>query len=184
MTNEELKVFAKKHPIPVVGVAIVIAVALAVYFRSGDLPAAETELAKKSADAEKYALNITYAAQLKEQLDAITAANKKIESRLTRASQQGINTQYFYKIARETGVTIVSFGQGGSGAPKAAKAAYVPIGFVVAVTGSLPQLLDFLRQLEQGQHYCRITAGTVTASSVNRNLPLTLSLNLELLGQP
>jgi hypothetical protein len=147
------------------------------------MPAAEAELAEKSALAEKYALNIKYTAQLKEQLEALEAANKKIESRLTRAGQQGINTQYFYKIERETGVKIVSFGQLGNPA-KSTKASYVAIGFTVAVQGSLPQILDFLRQLEGGAHYCRVLTANCTVNPSARSGPLTLSLTLELLGLP
>lgn len=185
MTNEEFKALVKKNPIPTICAVVVLAVGLGLYFRSGDLPAAEEDLTKKTSDAEKYAANIKNAAQLKDQLDAMIAANKKIEGRLARAAQQaiGINTQYFYRLARESGVTIVAFGQSGT-ATKAAKAAYVPIAFNVAVTGTLPQLLDFLRQLENGAHFCRVLTGSCVVNPNLRNSPLTLSLNLELLGQP
>lgn len=184
MTNEELKIFVKKHPIPVVCAVLILAVGVGLYFRMGDIPAAEEELTRKSAEAEKYALNIKYSAQLKEQFEALSAGNKKIESRLTRASQQGVNTQYFYKIERETGVKIVSFGQGATSPTNAPKPAYVAVGFNVAVQGTLPQILDFLRHLENGTHYCRVLTANCTVNPGARNSPLTLSLTLELLGLP
>lgn len=183
MTNDQLKALIRKNPITVVCGVITLAVAVGLYLRSGDLAAAEDDFAQKSAASEKHTLNITYSAQLKEQHDALVAANKAIDARLTRASQQGINTQYFYKLERETGVRLVSFGQSSVGA-KGAKTAFVPIGFNVAVQGTLPQTLDFLRQLEGGTHFCRVLAANYSLNAAARNGPLTLSLTLELLGLP
>ena len=81
MTNEELIALIKKNPIPFACGLVVVAVGLGVYFRSGDLPAAEAELTEKSALAEKYALNIKNSTQLKEQTDALLAANRKVDGR-------------------------------------------------------------------------------------------------------
>lgn len=183
MTNEELKIFVKKNPAPVVCGVIALAVGVALYFRSGALATAEQELAQKSAQAEKYALNIKNAAQLKDQLEMLVAANKKIESRLTRASQQGTNTQYFYKLAREADVKITSFNQSTPNT-KNTKTAFTGIGFSVSVQGELSQILNFLRQLESGTHYCRVLGASGSISPKARNSPLILTLNLELLGQP
>lgn len=184
MTNDELKALIKKNPVPFACGVIAVAVAVGLYIRSGDIPAAEADLAQKSATAEKYALNITYSAQLKDQHESLVAANKQIEGRLTRASQQGINTQYFYKLERETGVKLVTFGQSAGAPAKTAKASFVPIGFNVAVQGTLPQVLDFLRKLESGTHYCRVLTANCSANAASRSAPLTLSLTLELLGLP
>lgn len=185
MTNDEVYAFIKKNPIPVACAVITLALGALYYFRSGDYPAAEATLAEKSAEAEKYALNIKYSAQLKDQLEALVAANKNVEARLTRASQQGINTQYFYKLERETGVKLVSFGQSPSAAPaKGSKAAFIPVPFNVGVQGTLPQLLDFLRQLEGGTHFVRVLAANCNVANTARSGPLTLSLTLEMLGLP
>lgn len=184
MTNEEFYAFVKKHPITVACGVITILAVVGLYFRSGDFPEAEAELAQKSAEAERYALNIKYSAQLKEQLEAVVAANKSIEGRLTRASQQGINTQYFYKLQRETGVKLVSFAQAPTAQAKAGKSAFIPVGFNVSVQGTFPQILDFLRQLESGTHYVRVMTANCASNVTARNSPLTLTLTLEMLGLP
>ena len=185
MTNEELYAFVKKNPIPVACAVLTVAIGVAFYLRSGDMPAAEAELAQKSAEAERYALNIKYSAQLKEQLEALATANKNVEGRLVRASQQGVNTQYFYKLERETGVKLVSFGRSPAAPPvKGSKAAFTPVAFNVGVQGTLPQILDFLRQLESGTHYVRVLTANCNVNSTARNSPLTLSLTLEMLGLP
>lgn len=113
------------------------------------------------------------------------AANKEIDSRLVRGSQIAINTQFFYKLSSETGVKLNDFRQAPPGpAAKGGKAVFTPISFTVSTSGSLAQLIDFLNRLESGVHYCRILTATVAAPSGNRSGPLTMTLNLELLGQP
>lgn len=184
MTNQELNAWVKKNPIPVACIVVALLVGGVLYFRSGSIPAAEAALEQKSAQAEKYAANITYSAQLKEQHDALVTAGKKIEERLTRASEQGVNTQFFYRLERESGARIISFGQASSAPAKNAKSAFVPVGFNVSVQGTLPQVLDFLRQLEGGAHYGRVLSANLVVAATARSGPLTLSLTLELLGLP
>lgn len=185
MTNEEVYALIRKNPIPFACGLVVVGAGLGFYFRSGDIPAAEALLAEKSAEAERYALNIKYTAQLKDQLDALIAANKNVDVRLVRASQHGINTQYFYKLERETGVKLVAFSQAPTAPPqKGSKAAYVPVSFSVSVQGTLPQILDFVRQLEGGTHYVRVLTATFTANPSARQGPLTLALSVQMLGLP
>jgi hypothetical protein len=186
MTKEELVAQIKKNPISFgCGAASVLLIA-ALYFRSGEIPAAEAELAQKTAEAERYALNIKNADKLKDQLDALIAANKTIESRMVHVRDQGLNTQYFYKLMSDAGVNRVDFRQGTTTAslPKGSKAAFIPVAFGVSVQGNLNQILDFLRMLENGTHYCRVLTAMCGVSGTNRSAPLTLALNLELLGLP
>lgn len=184
MTTEDLKQLVKKNPTPAICLGVMLAVGVAIYFRSDEIPTAEEDLAKKSTDAEKYTLNIKNSVHLKEQHEALIAANKKLEAGVARAGQQGINTQYFYKIERETGVKIVSFSQATRTLAKPAKGAFAPIAFNLGVQGSFSQILDFLRQLENGASFCRIVTANCNSPQGGRGASLTLSLNLELLGQP
>jgi hypothetical protein len=186
MTKDEVVILIKRNPISFgCGVLSIVLIA-GLYFRSGEIPAAEADLQQKSAEAERYALNIKNAAQLKEHVDEITAHNKTIESRMVRISDLPINQQYFRVLARDASVDIVDFGQTTMTAnvPKGGKTAYAPVGFKVSVRGSLPQVLNFLRSLENGTHYCRVLAATCGTNASNRATSLTLSVNLELLGLP
>jgi hypothetical protein len=186
MTKEELVTLIKRNPISFSCGVLSIALIAGLYFRSGEIPKAEAELQQKSAEAERYALNIKNAAQLKEQLDEITAHNKTIESRMVRITDLPINQQYFRVLARDASVDIVDFSQSTmtGNVAKGGKVAYVPVGFKVAVRGSLPQVLNFLRTLENGTHYCRVLGATCGTNASNRATSLTLSINLELLGLP
>jgi hypothetical protein len=182
MTNEELVAFVKRNPISVGCGVLSVLLAVAIYFRSGSLPAAEATLAEKSAEADRYAANISHSKELKEQFDALVAANKEIDSRLVRASQLGINSQYFYQLERETGVKLLDSRPGI--VPKGAKTTFVPVPFNVAAQGSLTQLFQFLYYLESGARYSRVLNATFATSGNNRSDPLTLSLSIELLGLP
>jgi hypothetical protein len=185
MTNDELKALVKKNPISVGCGALSVLFAVGLYFRSDAIPEAEAELQQKSGEAERYALNVKNADRLKEQFDAITAFNKTIESRMVRVSGQGANTQFFYKLFADTGVKQVDFRQSTSTANlQKGKGAYLPVVFNVSVMGTLPQVLDFLRQLESGTHYSRVMIASCSVGSAARNGPVTLQLNVELLGIP
>jgi hypothetical protein len=183
MTNQELGAAIKKNPISVGCGVLCVAIAVAIYFRSDEIPAREADLAQKSAEGERHALNIKNAHDLKEQYDALVTANKEIESRLIHATQLAANTGYFYKLESATGVKLIDPRQTSTTPPKG-KAQFTAIGFSVSAQGDLTQILNFLHQLESGEHYCRVLNASLALSGVKRDAPLTLSLSLELLGLP
>jgi hypothetical protein len=185
MTREELWATAKKNGISAICAGVSLLLGVGIYFRSDAVPEAEAELAQKSAEAERLALNVKYAEKLKEQLEAIEAANKEIDTRIIRASQMGINTQYFYKLESETGVKLVDFRPMASVPPvKGSKATFAPVGFNLSVQGTWPQVLDFVRSLEGGARYTRVLTTSVSGAASNRKGPVTLALYVELLGLP
>jgi hypothetical protein len=184
MTNAEALVLIRKNPISFGCMAVSFALAVAVYLRSEVIPEVEAQLIQKSAEAERIALNIQYSAQLKEQAEALTAANKEIDARMVRASQVGNNTQYFFKLESDTGVKITDFRQTTAAVVKPVKGSYAPVGFSVTIQGTLPQILDFVRQLENGTHYSRVLTAGFSVNPALRNSPLSLGLTLELLGMP
>lgn len=183
MTNQEAVALIKKNPIGVSCGLICLAVAVGWYFRSDAIPAREMELAAKSAEGERHALNIKNAHDLKEHYDALVTANKEIDARLVRAQQLGANVEIFNKLERDTGVKLIDPRQTGSIAPKGTQK-FTAVAFALAAQGSLPQLLDFLHRLEEGDHYCRILNANLSLNGVKRDANLTLTLNLELLGLP
>jgi hypothetical protein len=185
MTSADLLALIRKNPV-ISGCAVLcMLLGLSYYFRSDLVQETENELAQRTTEADRYALNGKNAIQLKEQLEALVAANKEVDSRIVRAGQLGLNHQYFYKVFGETGVKQIDLRQTGlATVAKGAKNVYVPVGFSVSVQGEYPQILRFLRHLESGARYCRVLAATCNAPGGDRGGLLTLSLNLELLGQP
>lgn len=183
MTNEELFALVKKNPISVGCALLCVALGAGIYFRGGEVPAATEELTKKSDEGSRLASNLQNAAQLKEQVEALTAAEKELDSRLIRASQTLTNLEYFYKLESETG-TKITIAQGILGSSKNTKTTYNGVPFTVTVQGTLNQTLDYLRRLESGARYCRVMNVTCGVAPADRGSAITLNLNLELLGQP
>lgn len=185
MTNEELFALVKKNPIGVGCAVVCLALGAALYIRVDELPAATEELTKKSEEGATLAANLQNATQLKEQLDALTAASKEMESRLVHASQTLTNYGFFYKLAGETGVTMTVLTQAPIGPPpKGTKPTYNGVPFTITVQGSISQMVDYLRRLENGVRYCRVMSVTCGVPVTDRGSPITLALNLELLGLP
>lgn len=184
MTNQEALALIRKNPLTFGCGVLSFALAVGSYLRMEALPDAEAELTQKTAVAERLALNIKHSNQLKEQAETMTAATEAIDGRIIRASELGNNTQYFYKIESATGVKILDLRQTTANLAKPAKGSYAPVGFAVTVQGTFPQILGFLRQVEGGVHYSRVLTATCSTNASARTSPLTLALNLELLGQP
>lgn len=184
MTKDELVALVRKNPIGVGCAVLSLALAGAIYYRSGQVPESEAELVQKSTEGERYAANLKSATQLQEHYDAIVAANKEIDARIVRYSQLAVNLRYFYKLESDTGVKLTTDPRiSAPAAKKDPKAAFVAIPCNLSVQGTLPQLLSFLRRLESGTHYCRVLTVSL-GGSANRSAPLNLTLTLELLGLP
>ena len=129
--------------------------------------------------------NVKNAAQLPEQLAALTEARADIEKRIIRNDNLAQNLQYFYRLEADTGVKILTLRQNSLAPAKPdVKNPLVGIGFTVSFQGPYLTVLEFLRRLESGAHYCRVTAAGMTTTGGNRTGPITVSVSLELLGQP
>ncbi|MEY2881504.1 MAG: hypothetical protein RLZZ15_3884 [Verrucomicrobiota bacterium] len=184
MSNEEFIALIKKNLFGTICGIVSLAAFGWWYYRGDDVPAAEKLLGEKQTESARYGANIASAKQLKEQLDALIAANKEINARLVRAGDLGKNVNVFFKIEAETATKLLDNRQ----IPlptrrEPLKTAYQGIPFAVGAKGDLGQLLGFLRRIENGSHYCRVLTAIVAASP-DRTQPLTLNLSLELLGHP
>ena len=188
MTNDELFALLKKNPISVGCAVLSIALGAGIYFRADELPAATKDLTDKSDEGSCLAANLQNAKDLKEQVDALAVCEKELEARLIHASQSQTltNYQHFYKLEAETGAKMTVIAQGMTPPPgkNAAKAVFSGVPFTITVQGTMNQMVDYLRRLENGTRYCRVMSMTCGVPVADRGSPVTLALNLELLGQP
>lgn len=184
MTSADLVALFKKHPTGFGCALLSIVCGVILYLRSGSIAAGQAELEARSAEAAKMAANIRNSANLSDQLTEIQGHTKELEGRLLKAGQLAVNLQYFFKIETESGVKLVDVRQGSL--PKTAKAAYQGIPFTVSVQGSYSHVMNFLNRLQNGRHFCRINTATFskTPDVATAGGLVSLSLNLELLGQP
>jgi Tfp pilus assembly protein PilO len=167
----------KKYPILVVCVALSILFAGVLYARSGMGAEQQAELDRLVSEGKVYRTNLSNAAQLQEQLDFLIKANQAVKARALNPDGLAENLQYFYRLESEVGIKYRDLRPG----PKVAAAkdaTYVPISYTVNIEGSYAQVITFLKHLEQGAYFCRITSGSAsgTGDSASANI------NLDLLG--
>lgn len=185
MSNQEFIVLVRKNAIFVVCIVISVSIGVTWYLRSSLVPDAERLLADKSKQGALIQANIEDSHQLKEQYAAIVDANQLISNRMIRVGQLAENLQYFYRLESETGTKLTSDPHPlplPTPAKNAPKTTYTPVGFNLVVQGTYPQLVNLLRRLENGEHYCRVIACNLRPSAESRSSSLNMSLSIELLG--
>jgi hypothetical protein len=184
MTNAEFIAFLRKNVICVSCLLVSVAIGVTIYLRSDLLPEAEKVLADTSKQGELMLANIEDAHQLKEQHAALVSANQAIADRMIRVGQLAENLQYFYRLESETGTKLTDPRQLAWNPPpkNMPKTTYTPVGFAITAQGTYPKLMDLLRRLENGEHYCRMISCNVHPVAEQRGSPLLMTLNLELLG--
>lgn len=189
ISNEQVVALLKKNPVVTAAVVVCIGLAAAHYFRSDLTGAAAARLDERTKEGQRLSANIKNSAQLPEQLARVSAAAKEAEGRLVKVGALANNLQYFYKLEADTGVKLLDLRQT-TDSSRAAKTGRVPVSFAVTLHGEYPQVLDFLRRVESGAHYCRVRTANVVpfdagaGSSGLRSDAAKLTLNLELFGVP
>lgn len=185
MTTADLIASFKKQPVAFACGLLCLILGGLLYFRSDVVEADQADYDAKSAQAAKIVANVSASKNLAEQVKEIQAATTEMEGRLLQSGQLGINLQYFYKLETETQVKLLDVRP--NGISKNSKATYIPVPFSVSVQGPYKQLMLFLSRLENGPHFCHFSSATFTklagGETASQNL-MTLTLNLELLGQP
>jgi Tfp pilus assembly protein PilO len=196
MNAKSLSLLVKKYPFSAVCAVLALLFAILYYYRSTGIEDLNGVLSQKNTEARKLKTNIANSAQLKEQLELLQAANEKVVQRLMRESDLAANQQYFYKIESETGIKLTDLRPGGASSQTqargtAVKPLYPPVPYTCAIQGNYTQILQFLRKLENGEHFVRILSanlglagGGASGESANTADPaLTLVLSVEFLGK-
>lgn len=188
LTGKDIVSWANKQRVVAGAIVIGVAAVVTLYVRSGEPRDLQADVEQKSAEAERISLNLKNAAQLPEQLNAITKAVETIDSRLVRASNLGENLKYFYLLESETGVKLLELNQTGivPPPPKGPKPIYSPVGFRFSVRGSYAGVMQFLQRVESGPRFARVLAASMSRSNDNNEPAGTVNLqcNVELLGLP
>ncbi|MBA3849182.1 MAG: hypothetical protein C0502_04200 [Opitutus sp.] len=164
MTGTTLLAMIRKQPLAFGCGLIVLACGLALFFRNEAVDEAQELFRNKDDEAVKTEANARNAAGLAEATAEMQEAAKQFESRLVRAPQLANNLQFFYRIEADTGVKLVDVRQMPLQPPRqgAPRGAYVSVPFTANIQGSYAQVHDFLRRLQAGPHFLRVTQLTLT----------------------
>ncbi|HZP60119.1 MAG TPA: hypothetical protein VFB27_07310 [Opitutaceae bacterium] len=189
MNAKKINDFLKKQPVALCCAFLSLVLAGVIYYRSGAVPAAASQLADKTAEWEHIRDNVKNSEQLNEQSAALTQAMQAIEARLIHADQLASNLQYFYRLETETQTKLTDLRQIGVSKSKTGAARiYVSVGYAVATQGTYLRVMDFLRRIENSEHFCHVTSLTLSHTGGNEATgpaaELSLRLDLELLGAP
>ncbi len=189
MTGADLITLLKKHPLSAGALLVCVICGALIYLRGGEITGRTQRSDEKTAEAAKVQANVANAAGLPGQTEALQASVKELESRLVRSNQIALNLQYFYRMESETGVKILDVRQNNVPSGRnAAKAAYVGVPYSISVQGTFAGTLLFLKKIETGRHITRFLGATYTKAGgsdvSDASALMTLSINLELLGQP
>lgn len=185
MTNAEFVDLVKRNPLRVIASTVAVLSGVGLYLITDRIEEATTTLSQKIAEGNRLAANVKSAAQLTEQYEALTAANKAIQDRAIQASQLANNLQYFYRLETESKIELLDLRQTTAAvSPARTNAKPNGIGFSVAVKGDYRTLMGWLRRVETGPHYTRIMSASMAPAGVDRAGPITLAVALELFGQP
>jgi Tfp pilus assembly protein PilO len=190
LQNQDVINALKKYPLRFACGVIVLVVAVAMYLRSGGIAEMEQLLEQRTQEGTRQQANISNGLMLSDHLAATTQANQVIAVRAIEPRALADNLQYFYQLEASLGVKLIDLRQGPPSTALADRS-YVTVPFTVALDGTYPQILQFLRVLESGELYLRFTQVTITpqrdgsrGSGRGSEPLLTLSLNLDVLGRP
>lgn len=180
-TGKSIVATFKKHPVGFGCVLLCLLMIAAIYHRRAAIPERELALEERTAEGNRLSQNIRNSAQLKEQHDALVETNAEIDDRAVRLASLATNQAYFYTLETETGIKLLDLRQltPAATARGATAGKHLRVPFAVSVQGDYAKVMNFLRRLESGHHFCRINA-----ASLNGAAEVTLTLSLELLGLP
>lgn len=185
LKTQDLVAAVKKYPVIFASVALIVGLTLSIVYRQDGLPAANARLEERTKVGNRLRLNVVNSAQLVEQRQALVNANAAVAARLIRAAELANNQQFFYRIEAETGTRYKDLKQLPPVAAVKGSSTYVAVPYNLIVEGNYGQLLRFLRRLENSAPFCRVSSATLSREASDINEPmLTLTLGIELLGQP
>jgi len=116
------------------------------------------------------------------ELATVDGALKRIDQNLITETDLAENLGYFYQLETLSRVRLTQLNQLSS-QPPAEDSPYRAVPFSLRATGTYPQLINFLRELESGPRVLRIKTFDFSRADI-RNDTLVLGLTVELLGSP
>lgn len=185
ITAQTLSDGFKKHPFAFVAGFLAVALGVISFNRSASAGESEEALDVLTRQGTQILNNLTASTLLDDQLAELQSIIADIDKRLIRPSELALNLQYFYQLEAETGTLLVDLRPlnlppvvTGPNAP-----AYIHVPFSVGVQGRFEQLVKFLRMLERGPHFVRITGVNLAPTHAINAEVLTMMLTLQLLGK-
>ncbi len=179
---QQIIAFVRRYPIVVLSLTLFSILSVANYFlwQRQQVLASQHEEVRRNGEAMLLALN-GYS-RINAQLATVQEALGVIERNLVVEGDLAENLGYFYQIVTRSHVRLNQLNQLSS-QPVAEGVPFKSVPFSLRVTGTFPQVMSFLHELETGPRLLRIKTYNFTRSDPKSNA-LALDLTVELLGSP
>ena len=173
---------ARRYPLVIFSLALFSVLSVANYFlwQRQQVLTARHEEVRRNGEAMLLALN-GYS-RINTQLATVQEALGLIERNLIVEGDLAENLGYFYQMETRSNVRLGQLNQFSS-QPSAEGNPFKSVPFSFRVTGTYPQMINFLRELETGPRLLRIKTYSFNRSDPKSNA-LALDLTVELLGSP
>lgn len=183
--NPALKEFVgivRRSPFLSCCIVVFLVVSTANYFLWQRLQAITTQYEEVRHSGETIFTALSSHGRINTQLATVEEALKKIDQNLITETDIGENYAYFYQIETLSRVHLAPLNQLSS-QPANEGVPYKTIPFTMRATGTYPQIIGFLRELENGPRQLRIRTFDFSRGDGKGNL-IAVELTVELLGSP
>ncbi|HWA28375.1 MAG TPA: type 4a pilus biogenesis protein PilO [Lacunisphaera sp.] len=174
---------ARRYPVAVVSLILFVLLGVGDYLlwkRRGELGDAYEQTRQKG---EAMLLSLNSHARIVAQAATLDEALAYINKNLITESDLAGNMDYFYQIEKATKTRLTNLAQLSS-QPSTEEEAYRAIPFNLRLSGTYPQVLAFLHQLETGPRLLRVKNYRFAQSDAAAIDGLSLDLTVEMLGHP
>lgn len=184
--------YLKKNYIVTLSGFTILACLIVNFVRSEQIERLEADHDDLNVRHSRIIKNFKYGSELQADLEEMREMKNEGESRLFRPENLAVNQRYFYQIESATGVSLRNLkqiivppptGKGSKAArKKAAKLMYRSISYSITVSGSYEQILNFLKKIEGGNAFVRLSGLVINSSRSNENAGIDLQLGIDVLG--
>lgn len=190
MTLQDLIEKLRRFPVPTTCGVIVFVCFFAFYLRMNLLTELEIENDDVQRQLQQVEQNVTHGKTLSEHITQMKEKVDELESRVIKPAELANNLKYFYELEATTHVAIGDLRQTVAAPVKGApKTILTGIDYSVLITGQFHQVVSYLNELEHGRFFYRLESinlqrGRAEGTAASVMTPVSVSLNLELLGWP
>jgi Tfp pilus assembly protein PilO len=192
MTLQDLVEKLRRFPVPTTCGAIVLVCFFAFYLRMDLITDLDIENDDVQRQVQQVEQNLTHGRTLEKHIAEMDAKVAEFNLRVIKPAELANNLKYFYEIEATTRVSIADLRQNvNTPAKGASKTILANVDYSVLVTGRFDQVLSYLNELEHGRHFYRLDGFNLqrgrqegAPSDPTGPGPVTMSLNLQLLGWP
>ncbi len=177
---EQFLASARRYPLVAVTLSVFVLLSVANYvlWQRQELITEQHDGVRREGEAMLFALSGQ--SRIAGELAAVQGALKMIDRNLIVEADLAENLGYFYQMEAQCRVRLNQLNQLSS-QPSLEGNPYKSIPFSLRVTGSYPQVMTFLRQLETGPRLARIRTYSFSRADAKNNT-LALDLIVEMLG--